>query len=700
MTGRVHGQPLPRFIPCLEGRQWGYCDSNKQMLIAPQWDQAYFFYGGKAITRLGEEYRLIDTLGRYIIPPERHWNGVLMNSITHNYLNSHDSEGRWGLIDGDNRIIIPFLYDAPTKNYPENELNQRFMPYGNNGAVYHMARRHGMMGLINGDGRALVPFEYEKLTDVVLYHNYRKDAPLKYLYATKAGKCGIIDTAGRVIIPFAWKELKRLGDTKYLVATSDAGKGVLNMETGAMVVPAIYDDVTERNPCFNCKPVGVELKKNGKQGWADLANGTIIEPEWDFVEEYGEGLYAVYTSHDASTRRKGIVDRKGNLLVPCIYDYVSKTGDTIQGTRILTKRDRVGKLISTKCTFQLYLIKGGKVKRGKSGRSQWMEPIAIEHKRGNWCGTSNNFNSYTYSEPVYITKGGAKMNFFKKDSLEYEVVKKDGDTYAYVVQTIRNPVGKPSCFAVVDTNLNYIVPPQNKYVLTGSNLKLGVLVAMEHGLYGVVNTALEVVLPFQQLQIKNTFKWRGRWYAIAIDSVRAWERRQFRWNENGPIPEYWGPQVIINDAGIRVMKPAHRLDFFTDSVGNRRDNWQTGYVMLRDSANKRAVADVSGRLLHPALSFKYSQLEHAWNGLFYHECMGCANGYRAVVDGNDRDIFGGRLSISEVSTYISEPYGKVYDSNGNTVREDLPLTQLNAKDRENGRELKVYKDRHGTVYFK
>jgi hypothetical protein len=145
------------------------------------------------------------------------------------------------------------------------------------------------------------------------------------------------------------------------------------------------------------------------------------------------------------------------------------------------------------------------------------------------------------------------------------------------------------------------------------------------------------------------------------------------------------------------MKPAYRLEFFTDTNG-RRGNWQTGHVMMRDSTGKRALADADGRLLYPALSFKYTQLESAWNGLFYRECVGCPSGYRAVVDKNDKDIFGGRLSVSGESS-ISEAYGKVYDANGNTVRDVLQLVELNAMDRQNSRKFKVYKDRHGTVYF-
>ncbi|GAA4461251.1 hypothetical protein GCM10023093_05590 [Nemorincola caseinilytica] len=97
-TGKLNAQQLPRHIPFLSGNKYGYCDSNMNVLIPPQWDEALFFYNNNATVRVGPDFCLIDTNGKYVIPPGQHWNGVRRES-SYKRLTAYDPKGKWSRYD-------------------------------------------------------------------------------------------------------------------------------------------------------------------------------------------------------------------------------------------------------------------------------------------------------------------------------------------------------------------------------------------------------------------------------------------------------------------------------------------------------------------------------------------------------------------------------------------------------------------------
>lgn len=68
-------QRLPNLIPYREGERWGFCDSNKKVLIKPQWERVQRFSNGLAAVEYGNKCGYIDTLGAAIIPLE-YENGI------------------------------------------------------------------------------------------------------------------------------------------------------------------------------------------------------------------------------------------------------------------------------------------------------------------------------------------------------------------------------------------------------------------------------------------------------------------------------------------------------------------------------------------------------------------------------------------------------------------------------------------------
>ena len=107
-----------------------------------------------------------------------------------------DAGQRWGVIDRDNKVVIPFEFEALTEVYADDT---RYAKYG-----LLIAERDGKFGMVDNDGSVAVPFEYDYLG----LHD--RDNPQLgrvddgYLFAYKDGKVGIIDVNHRIAVPFRY----------------------------------------------------------------------------------------------------------------------------------------------------------------------------------------------------------------------------------------------------------------------------------------------------------------------------------------------------------------------------------------------------------------------------------------------------------------------------------------------------------------
>ena len=54
----------------VDGDVWGYVAADGSVAIAPKWDEARPFAGGRAAVRSGRQWGFIDTAGREIVSPE------------------------------------------------------------------------------------------------------------------------------------------------------------------------------------------------------------------------------------------------------------------------------------------------------------------------------------------------------------------------------------------------------------------------------------------------------------------------------------------------------------------------------------------------------------------------------------------------------------------------------------------------------
>ncbi|HYG15969.1 MAG TPA: WG repeat-containing protein [Bacteroidia bacterium] len=150
---------MPELIPYRKGELWGFCDSNKNIIVEPKYDSAFQYSPEyktagvvlnkksgyldsnfqfkranycKTVTfpivdntiKNGNKYGLMDSSGNEILPPVYDYINFYSNGWFTVVLN-----GKHGVVDSANKIIIPFIYDF-IYHYENGmcmfELNKKF----------------------------------------------------------------------------------------------------------------------------------------------------------------------------------------------------------------------------------------------------------------------------------------------------------------------------------------------------------------------------------------------------------------------------------------------------------------------------------------------------------------------------------------------------------------------------------------------
>lgn len=124
--------------------------------------------------------------GQIIIEPQYSLFLDFDRNTPQSYLAVCDMNHKYGVIDLENNIIIPFIYDRIDFNYVKTHwrLQKRVdnIPY------------YGLLRI--ADAEIIIPVEYEELTVV---------KPVSFIVAKKDGKYGCINDKNQVTIPFVYE---------------------------------------------------------------------------------------------------------------------------------------------------------------------------------------------------------------------------------------------------------------------------------------------------------------------------------------------------------------------------------------------------------------------------------------------------------------------------------------------------------------
>ncbi|HEY8957160.1 WG repeat-containing protein [Chitinophaga sp.] len=258
--------------------------------------------------------------------------------------------GKWGIIDFHNNILIPFEYEhehyfmrsdnwimSLKKNGQDVAINLENkkeyaapeytdMTVTSNGAL--KARKNDKYGLVGEDGRQIADFIYDDITDA-----YNEQGYGPYLRIMQNGKTGILREDGKVIIPPVYEgDVVAAGE--YFIIPVDGNYNLAD-STGKKILPKDYTAITLMDKRFET-PL-FKLKQKALYGFYNPANGKIVEPAFfdiegttvtapgmDLLEVSYQEMYGLYST--SGQQVLPMEYKKVEALVPGLVAVKKETG--------------------------------------------------------------------------------------------------------------------------------------------------------------------------------------------------------------------------------------------------------------------------------------------------------------------------------------------------------------------------------------
>jgi hypothetical protein len=329
----------------------GYIDTSGNEVIPCRYRYTTRFHGGMAMVLLdggvtgGGMWAMFDKKGNMLF--SRHCE--ILCEVSDGAIRCKEVDGTTNFLDTEGRP----LFDATFDN--AGDFHDGF-------AVVCKA---GKWGLIDRQGRMVLPFKFTGMGRC-FHHN-----GVGYLTVTRGRKESVIDLKGNVLRDFRTGE-RPLAAPNGLIALYrrtdryNHKAGIISL-SGEEVVPCIYDHLAcwEGMICINIgyKRGFGKQNSNGRWGWTDWQGRTIVEPqysqEWiSFSEGFAriqmngkwglvniEGEVVISQRFDSVmpfsngfaviewNGKQGIINREGRTVVPIVYDRLC--GDFSEGTPIL-----------------------------------------------------------------------------------------------------------------------------------------------------------------------------------------------------------------------------------------------------------------------------------------------------------------------------------------------------------------------------
>ena len=182
--------------------------------------EANFFIAGKLVDNQ-EKIGLVDTSGKVLISFEYasigHWNGY----VGPLFLVSKSLDNAVGVIDKNNKVIIPLIYQEIPSYSEENGL--------------FTVKNQNKLALINLKGQLLTKFEYDTMAI--------QSARIGTILVSKNNKFGLLSMTGQPLIPNSYDKLEFMMD--------DRGQWKRGSQCGQFTL--INGKFTELVPSSNCQ---------------------------------------------------------------------------------------------------------------------------------------------------------------------------------------------------------------------------------------------------------------------------------------------------------------------------------------------------------------------------------------------------------------------------------------------------------------
>jgi hypothetical protein len=355
------------------GGLWGVIDKNGNEVLAPNYQQVHAVGGGGSsfkVTYLNENI-IVDNQGKklkdYALTYEAMSKAKELSEISGTMERFNNGDGTFGFINADGVLIKP-EYDEANEFHngyatvSKNKLWGMIDEKGNTIIDYKYSKlgfyseglisiyKNMKWGFMDMDGKMVIDFIFE---------NYHASPPYfihSLALVVKDSKYGYINTKGEVIVPIKYAYAQNFQGGLGAVTEEENGKktqwAFVNKK-GELVTGFKYYNVANysySNPKNG--PIKADKNSNGDGTYLD-STGKEICPECKTMGKFSNGLvsFCKPAKNKKFNGLFGFMDKSGNVIIPDIYYEVSEFKDSLAVVTVVSKKYNYEKrkgLINTK----------------------------------------------------------------------------------------------------------------------------------------------------------------------------------------------------------------------------------------------------------------------------------------------------------------------------------------------------------------
>ena len=222
-------------------------------------------------------------------------------------------KGKKGMIDGQNKIIIPFEYSKVGNPC-----------HISNGNSIVWVEKDGKLGIYNDDGKELQPCDIDKAYILTEYNSIElsyTDCPsTDYIYIVRNGLTGLISgSTFETIIPCMYEHLSPIKSNKAFYKVN--GKWGIIDTSNKTIQLAIYDNVeidgstlSEQKMPSMAFQSNMYVRNNGKVGMLKANGEDFIPVKYDSLGMYSDNMLVAKVGD-----KYGFLNEEGKESVPFVY---------------------------------------------------------------------------------------------------------------------------------------------------------------------------------------------------------------------------------------------------------------------------------------------------------------------------------------------------------------------------------------------